>query len=81
MSATVYSPSAPLPAQIVGHEFGAVQVMQQTLWAITRSPLIYGGKAEAIVSSNPHVAIMTNPRVLAVSDHSTQNKQAPMWML
>ena len=55
-----------------------MQVMQQTLWAITRSPLIYGGKAEAIVSSNPHIAIMTNARVLAVSDHSTQNKQAPM---
>jgi alpha-galactosidase len=50
-------------------------IMQQTLWAIARSPLIYGGRAEDITSSNPHIAILTNPRVLAVSEKSTANRQ------
>lgn len=49
--------------------------MQQTLWAMARSPLIYGGKVQDISTSNPHIAIMTNPRVLAISDNSTKNKQ------
>ena len=35
----------------------------------------YGGKASDITSANPHIAIMTNARVLAVSDNSTANKQ------
>jgi hypothetical protein len=50
-------------------------IMQQTLWAMARSPLIYGGKVEDITTSNPHIAIMTNPRVLAISDNSTKNHQ------
>lgn len=57
---------------MVDHES---MIMQQTLWAMARSPLIYGGKVEDISPSNPHIAIMTNPRVLAISDNSTKNKQ------
>ena len=50
-------------------------IMQQSLWAIARSPLIYGGKAADITTANPHIAILTNPRVLAVSDTSSHNRQ------
>lgn len=59
-------------------------LMQQTLWAIARSPLTYGGKAEDINTANededintanPRIAILTNPRVLAVSDTSSHNRQ------
>lgn len=49
--------------------------MQQTLWAMARSPLIFGGKAEDITAANPQLGILTNPRVLAVSDHSSKNRQ------
>lgn len=59
-------------AMLTDHES---MIMQQTLWAMARSPLIYGGKAEDISTANPHIAIMTNPRVLAISDNSTNNKQ------
>ena len=50
-------------------------IMQQSLWAIARSPLIYGGKVADITTANPHIAILTNPRVLAVSDNSSHNHQ------
>jgi hypothetical protein len=50
-------------------------IMQQSLWAIARSPLIYGGRVKDITTANPHIAILTNPRVLAVSDTSSRNRQ------
>ena len=42
---------------------------------VRRSPLIYGGKAADITPANPHLAILTNARVLQVSDNSTHNHQ------
>ena len=42
---------------------------------VRRSPLIYGGKVADITPANPHIAILTNPRVLQVSDNSTHNHQ------
>jgi hypothetical protein len=48
--------------------------MQQTLWSIARSPLVYGGDPRTLDASHPHVVIMTNPDVLAVADGSADGE-------
>ena len=46
-----------------------------TLWAITRSPLIYGADIREPSLTADDFALMTNERVLAVSANSRGNRQ------
>mmetsp|Transcript_27023 Transcript_27023/g.62281 ORF Transcript_27023/g.62281 Transcript_27023/m.62281 type:complete len:469 (+) Transcript_27023:22-1428(+) len=49
--------------------------MQQTLWAMARSPLVYGGDMRLLDKDSDHVKIMTNAGVLRVTDMSVDNRQ------
>jgi alpha-galactosidase len=49
--------------------------MQQTLWSIVRSPLIYGGDPRDLNATHPHTVIMTNQEVLAVADGSVDARE------
>ena len=49
--------------------------MQQTLWSIVRSPLIYGGDPRNLTATHPHTLILTNPAVLAVADGSSDARE------
>ena len=49
--------------------------LQMTLWAITRSPLIYGADIREPSLTADDFALMTNERVLAVSANSRGNRQ------
>jgi hypothetical protein len=51
-----------------------------TLWAIARSPLIYGADIRAATSA-ADFALMTNPEVLAVTRGSAGNKPVPAALL
>ncbi len=44
-----------------------------TLWSIFRSPLIFGG--DLPTSDAASIALLTNPEVIAVDQHSTGNRQ------
>ena len=49
--------------------------MQQTLWSIVRSPLIYGGDPRELSADHPHVKVMTNAGVLQIADKSRSGAQ------
>eukprot|EP00051_Salpingoeca_urceolata_P012450 m.154319 g.154319 ORF g.154319 m.154319 type:complete len:460 (-) comp17495_c0_seq4:45-1424(-) len=49
--------------------------MQQTLWCIARSPLIYGGDITKETAASPRIEAMTNGEVLAMHKSSSSNKQ------
>ena len=49
------------------------QRTMMTLWAIARSPLIMGGDLRALDA--PTLALLTNPGMLAVNQHSRDNRQ------
>ena len=49
--------------------------LQMTLWAITRSPLFYGGDLRSTELRAEDFKLLTNREVLAVSDSSSHNRQ------
>jgi hypothetical protein len=49
--------------------------LQMTLWAMARSPLMYGADIRDPSLTAADFALMTNPRVLAVQVNSIKNKQ------
>jgi hypothetical protein len=46
-----------------------------TLWSIARSPLIMGGNLPSLASDSWTTSLLTNDRVLAVDQNSTNNRQ------
>lgn len=49
--------------------------LQMTLWAITRSPLFYGGDLRSPSLTAADFALLTNREVLAITDNTSHNRQ------